>query len=33
MIDFKEMGSEYGRWMELNRSSPLEDFSIDGADF
>jgi len=33
MIDVKEMGSEYCRWMEPNRSSPVEDFSIGGADF
>ena len=33
MVDVKEMGSEFCRWMEANRSSPVEDFSTGGADF
>jgi hypothetical protein len=33
MIDVEDMGSEYCRWMELNRLSPVEDFSIGDADF
>jgi hypothetical protein len=33
MVDVKEKGSEYCRWMEVDRSCPLEDFIIGGADF
>ena len=30
VIEFKEMGFEDGRWMEPNRSGPVNDFQVPG---
>jgi hypothetical protein len=31
VIEFKEMGFEDSRWMEPNRSSPVNDFQVTGV--